>query len=343
MRDIVSKGFTLVELAVVLAIIGIIAALTTPNFMRDLNQRRANLVIEDTQMIVDASRAYRVKTGSWPGDATCMNALETLQNANPPFLPTTPATNRYGSNLSTSCTATTFSLDQSAIADWDGYIVNSLAGTQIVNTSLFQLRTTIGVPGSEPALDSKLSRIATGNAELNRMRTDLLLGGNNINEVGQINASSGVFTSGVTTQGLAVQQTATLSGLLSAQGESQFSKKATFNDVVVLNKIVVAGTGCLDSGSLARDTTGATLTCTSGVWKSSAFSAVPTVYQDVCTICNRVTTLGAHKFCTLSKVSGPGGTYTECNVYNTSGTWYMHLQDMNQSDQSQGCAATCFD
>ncbi|WP_371929070.1 shufflon system plasmid conjugative transfer pilus tip adhesin PilV [Pseudomonas sp. FSL R10-0399] len=97
----------------------------------------------------------------------------------------------------------------------------------------------MGIPGSEAALDSKLSRIATGNAELNKMRTTLLLGGNDINEVGNLNATSGSFAGNVTAQMLTVQQQASINGALAVQGESQFVGKARFNDELILEKLVV--------------------------------------------------------------------------------------------------------
>jgi prepilin-type N-terminal cleavage/methylation domain-containing protein len=206
-----SEGFTLIELAVVMMIVSVLAMLTTPNIMNEINQKRANIAVEETQLIVDAARSFRIANGAWPGNATCSNALTVLQTGTPPMLSGIAAVNKYNSPISTSCTSTTFSVDQDAVADWDGYIVNSLAATTIVNAATSQLRTTIGIPGSEPAMDSKLSRIATGNAELNRMRTTLLLGGNNINEVGTLNGTNAALTGTLT-----VAQTAAITGLLTA-------------------------------------------------------------------------------------------------------------------------------
>lgn len=57
------KGFTLAEAAVSLAILGIMAALTTPNYLAELQQRRAEVTVADTQAIVDAARSYRVSNG----------------------------------------------------------------------------------------------------------------------------------------------------------------------------------------------------------------------------------------------------------------------------------------
>lgn len=60
-------GFTLLELMVVLAIMSVIAAMTTPNMMAEVNLRRADLSIEDTQTLMDAARAYRIKKEAGQG------------------------------------------------------------------------------------------------------------------------------------------------------------------------------------------------------------------------------------------------------------------------------------
>lgn len=259
------QGFTLIELAVVMMLVTLLAMLTTPSMMNEINQRRASATVEETQLIVDAARSYRMSTGAWPGNATCSDALTILKSGSSPMLVGVGALNKYNSPISTSCTALTFSVDQNAVQDWDGYIVNSMAGTEIVNSGQSQLRTTIGIPGSEPALNSKLSRIATGNAELNRMRTTLLLGGNDITEIENIEAVSANLSGG-----LDVKQAAVIGGLLASKGKSQFEKEASFDDVVVLNKVVIEGpaVGGCKTGAIARNSAGATLSCQSGVWKT---------------------------------------------------------------------------
>ncbi|HBP1602427.1 TPA: type II secretion system protein [Pseudomonas aeruginosa] len=180
-------GFTLIELVVVMAVMALIAALMTPNMMEELNLRRANLTAEDTTAILDAARSYRVATASWPGGATCSTAISVLKTGG--YLGAMSTDNRYNNPVTTSCDARTFSVVQSAVKDWDGYLVNSIAGTEITAAATNQITSTIGVPGSEPALSNKLTRVATGNLEDNRMRTNLLMGGQQINEAGNINFS----------------------------------------------------------------------------------------------------------------------------------------------------------
>lgn len=184
------KGFTLIELMVVMAIMAFIAALTTPNMIEELNLRRANLTAQDTQLLLDAARSYRVQNSTWPGGATCANAITILKNDG--YIASNTTTNRYNYAVTTQCDsagARTFNVVQRAIEDWDGYLVNSLAGTTISTAATNELTSTIGIPGSEPALASKLSRIATGNLADNTMETTLYMGGQQIRNSGDISFS----------------------------------------------------------------------------------------------------------------------------------------------------------
>lgn len=182
------RGFTLIELMVVLAVLGIIAAYTTPKYVEELNLRRANLTAEDTAQIMDAARSYRVATASWPGGASsCSNAITVLKADG--YLSGLSTTNRYNNAITTSCDTKTFSVIQSAVEDWDGYLTNSIAGTEITSAGSYQITSKIGIPGSEPALSNKLTRVATGNIEDNRMRTTLYMGGQQMAEAGDINFS----------------------------------------------------------------------------------------------------------------------------------------------------------
>lgn len=221
------KGFTLIELVVVMAVMALIAALMTPNMMEELNLRRANLTTEDTTAIMDAARSYRVATASWPGGANCTNAINQLKTGG--YLSAVGATNRYNNAITTSCDTKSFSVVQAAVQDWDGYLVNSIAGTEITAAGSYTITSKIGIPGSEPALSNKLTRVATGNIEDNRMRTSLYMGGQKIEEAGDINF----------TQANPTLRSQSGSLTLSAQnGEIVIpaGQKLTVDDVVVRNR-----------------------------------------------------------------------------------------------------------
>lgn len=291
-------GFTLLEVMIAVAIMASMAAAMTPVWINEYNEGRAKITIEETQSILDAARKFRVQNGTWPGGATCLSAVTALKGTTPPLLAGVTNINKFNQTLSTSCTATTFSIDQTVAADYDGVVANGLANTVVLSSPANSVRTTIGTPGSEPALDSKLSRIAETNAQLNRMETNLLLGGNNITEVGHIDASS-LNVSGSTTTGslgvtgnatvagttntrvlgvtgnaliggnAGVVGTTTLNGALTANTTSRFNGAADFREIVKLNKVVTEGSACSDTGAIARNSAGLTLSCQSGVWSAA--------------------------------------------------------------------------
>ncbi|KZN20681.1 MULTISPECIES: type II secretion system protein [Pseudomonas] len=241
-------GFTLIELMVVLAIMGIMAVANVPNFMNQINEKRANKTVVDTQAILDAARTYRSETGAWPGNGTCTDATSALRSTSPPMLAGVTDTNPYNAAISTSCTAKTFSVDQNLISGWDAVVVNTLPGAQLVNAGASTVRSTIGVPGSEAGLDSKLSRVNTGDPQMNRMETDLLLGGHNINEVNDVNAKN------VNVGGIVTTNQANITG------------RASFNEFVELKNAQAEGTTCPSTGLTSRNATGQPLNCMNGVW-----------------------------------------------------------------------------
>jgi general secretion pathway protein G len=61
-----SKGFTLIELAVVLAIIAVLAAVLTPMVTGYLDQARIARAQADVRTIADAIKLYNRDTGRWP-------------------------------------------------------------------------------------------------------------------------------------------------------------------------------------------------------------------------------------------------------------------------------------
>ncbi len=68
------RGFTLVELMVVIAIIGLLAAVVTVNVISQMDEARKTKVAADMQAIEDALKLFKVNMGYYP-DSNQFNLL----------------------------------------------------------------------------------------------------------------------------------------------------------------------------------------------------------------------------------------------------------------------------
>lgn len=69
------RGFTLIEVMVVLVIIGVFAALVVPNVLERPDQARATAASSDVGSIMQALKLYRLDNGSYP---TAQQGLQAL-------------------------------------------------------------------------------------------------------------------------------------------------------------------------------------------------------------------------------------------------------------------------
>ena len=66
------KGFTLIELLIVVAIIGIIAAIAIPNLLNAINRGRQKRTMADMRSIATAVESYEVDFNFYPKVATAV-------------------------------------------------------------------------------------------------------------------------------------------------------------------------------------------------------------------------------------------------------------------------------
>jgi general secretion pathway protein G len=93
------KGFTLIELLIVVAIIGIIAAIAIPNLLNAINRGRQTRTMSDIRSIATALEAYSVDFNFYPKNisGTIVAALETYLT--PTFIKRLPQNDGWNQQL----------------------------------------------------------------------------------------------------------------------------------------------------------------------------------------------------------------------------------------------------
>lgn len=80
----IQRGFTLLELMIVVVIIGVLGALVVPNILDRPNQARVTAARADMASLMQALKLYKLDNGRYPSAEQGLNALvEKPQNASP--------------------------------------------------------------------------------------------------------------------------------------------------------------------------------------------------------------------------------------------------------------------
>ncbi len=91
-----AKGFTLIELLIVVAIIGIIAAIAIPNLLNAIDRGKQKRTMADLRSIGTAVESYAIDNNVYPA-ATAMNTLEGV--IEPVYIRTAPTEDGWGNTF----------------------------------------------------------------------------------------------------------------------------------------------------------------------------------------------------------------------------------------------------
>ena len=82
-RYLKQRGFTLLEILVVVVILGILASLVLPNFLGRTDQARTIAARHDIQTLVGVLKLYKLDNGFFPSTAQGLQALVTKPDSDP--------------------------------------------------------------------------------------------------------------------------------------------------------------------------------------------------------------------------------------------------------------------
>lgn len=254
----IQKGFTLLEVAVVLAIISVFAAFAVPSIIDEINISRAKLASTNVIQITKSARQYKQDTGNWPGSPSCANAYNVLTTGASPYLSGVPSTNPFNAGWVTTCSANAFNVSQNAVSGYETMVAASAPGSAVTNPVAFTITTSVNIDASSSALGNILSRVNTGDTEANTMRTTLRGGTNDITGASTVSSTSlsttgsissggnisatGDFTAAnITATGTARGATVSATGNMSIAQDLAVGSTLTSNDARVVTETYAGG------------------------------------------------------------------------------------------------------
>ncbi len=89
------KGFTLIELLIVVAIIGIIAAIAIPNLLNAIDRGKQKRTMADMRSVGTAIESYAVDNNFYPKGMASVDASGVTTHVSPIYIKTVPATDGW--------------------------------------------------------------------------------------------------------------------------------------------------------------------------------------------------------------------------------------------------------
>jgi prepilin-type N-terminal cleavage/methylation domain-containing protein len=135
-----SRGFTLIELFIVVVIIGIMAAMSVPSFQRAIEQSKLDIAAANLRTIWTAERLYWLENQSYTTDLTALQSLKLID----PTISGGTASGGYTYGATVASGSLTATATRTGGVSWTGSL--TISGEGEISGGL----TMVGTDGSGP-------------------------------------------------------------------------------------------------------------------------------------------------------------------------------------------------